>query len=91
MAVAGAGFDGQIELEALRLCGLLEGAPALLCDTPALPVGRREFAWDLPNLAPGATSSSASSDACLTSWTSNTPCQQELTSAYLEASVNSDR
>ena len=35
-------------------------APALLCGTPALPVGQREFAaevaWDLPNLAPGATS-----------------------------------
>jgi hypothetical protein len=39
-------FDGQIELEALRLYGL--------------PVGQREFAaevaWDLPSLAPGATS-----------------------------------
>jgi hypothetical protein len=54
------GFDGQIELEALRLFGLPEEAPALLCGTPALPVGQREFAaevsWDLPNLAPGATS-----------------------------------
>ena len=53
------GFDGQIELEALRLFGLPEHAPALLCGTPALPVGQREFAaeitWDLPNLAPGAT------------------------------------
>ena len=40
------GFDGQIELEALRLYGL--------------PVGQQEFAaevtWDLPSLAPGATS-----------------------------------
>ncbi|MBR0658694.1 hypothetical protein [Neoroseomonas oryzicola] len=54
------GFDGQIEVEALRLYGLPEAAPALLCGTPALPVGQREFAaevsWDLPNLAPGATS-----------------------------------
>jgi hypothetical protein len=44
----------------LRLYGLPEAAPALLCGTPALPVGQREFAaevsWDLPNLAPGATS-----------------------------------
>ena len=35
-------------------------APALLWGTPALPVGQREFAaeiaWDLPSLAPGATS-----------------------------------
>jgi hypothetical protein len=54
------GFDGQIELEALRLYGLPEHAPALLCGTPALPMGQREFAaevsWDLPNLAPAATS-----------------------------------
>ncbi|WP_211864238.1 hypothetical protein [Neoroseomonas soli] len=37
-----------------------EYVPALLCGTRALPVGEREFAaevsWDLPNLAPGATS-----------------------------------
>jgi hypothetical protein len=33
------GFDGQIELEAMRLYGLPEAAPALLCGTPALPVG----------------------------------------------------
>ena len=53
------GLDGAIELEALRLYGLPEHAPALLCGTPTLPVGQREFAaelaWDLPNLAPGAT------------------------------------
>jgi hypothetical protein len=53
------GFDGQIALEALRLYGLPEAAPAMLCGTPALPVGQREFAaevaWDLPSLAPGAT------------------------------------
>jgi hypothetical protein len=39
---------------------LPEHAPALLCGTPALPVGQREFAaevaWDLPNLVPGITS-----------------------------------
>ena len=54
------GFDGQIEVEALRLYDLPEAAPALLCGTPALPVGQREFAvevaWDPPNLAPGAAS-----------------------------------
>jgi hypothetical protein len=55
------GFDGQIELEALRLYGLPEHASALLCGTPLLAgAGRREFAaevtWDLPSLAPGATS-----------------------------------
>ena len=59
-AFAQIGFDGQIEVEALRLYGLPEAAPALLCGTPALPVGQREFAaetsWDLPSLAPGATS-----------------------------------
>jgi hypothetical protein len=52
------GLDGQIELEALRLCGLPEAAPALLCGTPTLPVGQREFqaetTLDLPNLAAGA-------------------------------------
>ena len=30
------GLDGQIELEALRLCGLPEAAPALLCRAPYL-------------------------------------------------------
>jgi hypothetical protein len=54
------GLDGVIELEALRLYGLPEDAPALLCSTPTLPAGQREFAaevgWDLPSLAPGATS-----------------------------------
>jgi hypothetical protein len=43
------GFDGQIELEALRLYGLPEAAPAVLNGTPLLsgPLsgsGRREFA-----------------------------------------------
>ena len=50
------GLDGQIELEALRLYGLPEAAPALLCGTPTLPVGQHEFAaevaLDLPSLAP---------------------------------------
>ena len=54
------GFDGQIEVEALRRYGLPEAAPALLRGTPTLPVGQREFAaevsWNLPNLAPGETS-----------------------------------
>ena len=52
------GLDGQIELEALRLYGLPEAVPALLCGSPTLPVGQREFAvvttLDLPNLAAGA-------------------------------------
>ena len=41
------------------LYGLPEDAPALLCGTPALSVGQREFAaevsWDVPSLAAGAT------------------------------------
>ncbi len=52
------GLDGQIELEALRLYGLPEGAPALLTGTPTVPVVQREFAaevaLDLPSLAGGA-------------------------------------
>jgi hypothetical protein len=52
------GLDGQIGLEALRLYRLPEPAPALLCGTPTLPVGQREFAvetlLDLPSLAPSA-------------------------------------
>jgi len=31
------GLDGQIELQALRLHGLPEAAPALLCGTPTRP------------------------------------------------------
>ena len=42
------GLDGQIELEALRLHGLPEAVPALLCGTPTLPVGQREFAGSDP-------------------------------------------
>ncbi|MGK7871105.1 hypothetical protein [Falsiroseomonas sp. E2-1-a20] len=59
------GFDGQIDLEALRLFGLSVAAPAVLYGTPLLTGAlfgsrRRELAaevsWDLPSLAPGATS-----------------------------------
>lgn len=53
------GFDGQIELEALRLFGLPEAAPAVLYACPAVPIGTRSLAlettWDLPSLAAGAT------------------------------------
>ncbi|HEV7265305.1 MAG TPA: hypothetical protein VGN83_10340 [Falsiroseomonas sp.] len=58
------GFDGPIDLQALRLYGLPEAATAVLNGTPLLsgPLsgsGRREFAaemsWDLPSLAAGAT------------------------------------
>ena len=58
------GFGGQIELEALRLFGLLEAAPAALNETPLLTgalfgSGRRKFAvevsWELPSLALGST------------------------------------
>jgi len=54
------GFDGQVEIETLRLFGLPEAAPGILTGTPTVPVGIREFAaettWDLPSLAPGANS-----------------------------------
>ena len=63
MALAGigiVGFDGQIELEALRLFGLPEAAPAVLYASPAVPIGLREFAAEVssdePSLASGATS-----------------------------------
>ena len=53
------GFDGQIDLEALRLYGLPEDAPSILYGCPSLPVGARtlalETSWDLPSLAAGAT------------------------------------
>jgi hypothetical protein len=58
------GFDGPIDLQALRLYGLPEATPAVLNGTPLLsgPLsgsGRREFAaevsWDLSSLAAGAT------------------------------------
>jgi hypothetical protein len=38
------GFDGQIELEALRLFGLPEAAPAVLYACPSVPVGTRSLA-----------------------------------------------
>ena len=54
------GFDGQIELEALRLYGLPEDAPAILSGCPALPAGGRTLmfsaTWDLPSMPPGTTS-----------------------------------
>ena len=54
------GFDGQIEVEALRLYGLPEDAPAILSGCPALPAGGRTLmfsaSWDLPSIPPGATS-----------------------------------
>ena len=53
------GFDGQIELEALRLYGLPEDAPAILFGCPARPAGSRTLmfsaSWDLPSMPPGAT------------------------------------
>ncbi len=53
------GLDGQIQLEALRLFGLPEAAPAVLYACPAVPVGTRglalETTWDLPSLTAGAT------------------------------------
>ena len=53
------GFDVQIALEALRLYGLPEDAPAILYGCPSLPAGKPHIAaettWDLPSLAGGAT------------------------------------
>ncbi len=53
------GFDRQIELEALRLYGLPEDAPAVLSGCPALPTGGGTLmfsaSWDLPSMPPGAT------------------------------------
>jgi hypothetical protein len=53
------GFDGQIELEALRIFGLPEAAPAVLYACPAVPIGTRSLAlettWDLPSLTAGST------------------------------------
>jgi hypothetical protein len=55
------GFDGPIDLQALRLYGLPEAAPGILNGTPLVNgAGRREFcaevSWDLPSLTSGATS-----------------------------------
>ena len=44
-----AGLDGQIELEALRLRGLPQAAPVLLCGTPTLSVRLREFPARIPS------------------------------------------
>lgn len=41
------GFDGQTEVEALRLDGRPEAAPALLCGAPTLAVGLRELAAEV--------------------------------------------
>ena len=53
------GFDGQIELESLRLFGLPETAPAVLYACPSVPIGTRSLAlettWDLPSLTAGST------------------------------------
>ena len=54
-------LDGPIELPSLRLYGLPEAAPAVLSGTKLLPQsGQRGFvaevSWDVPSLAPGATS-----------------------------------
>ena len=53
------GFHVPIDLQSPRLYGLPEAAPAVLNGT-LFGSGRREFAteasWDLPSLAPGATS-----------------------------------
>jgi hypothetical protein len=53
------GFDGTIDLAALRLYGLPEATPAIINGTPTLPLsGQRALAIettvDLPNLGPGA-------------------------------------
>jgi hypothetical protein len=40
------GLDRQLELEALCLYGLPEAVPPLLCGTPILPAGQREFFGD---------------------------------------------
>ncbi len=54
------GFDGPIDLQALRLYSLPEAAPAVLNGMPLRSgSGRREVAaeacWDLPSLTTGAT------------------------------------
>ena len=52
-------FDGQIEIEALRLFGLPEAASAVLYACPSVPIGTRSLAlettWDLLSLTAGAT------------------------------------
>jgi hypothetical protein len=77
-------LDRAVEVEALLLFGLPKAASAVLNGTPLLTgalfgSGRREFAgevsWDLPSLAPGATSLVSSTrfielDAAV--WSNNT-------------------
>ena len=46
------GLDGQIELEAMRLYGLPEGAPALLTGTPTLPSGSGNSPRRSPSIFP---------------------------------------
>jgi hypothetical protein len=52
------GFDVQIEVEALRLYGLPEDAPVVLCGCSALPAGGRTLmfsaSWELPSMTPNA-------------------------------------
>ena len=59
------GFEGKVKLEAQRLFKLRRAVPAVLNGTPLFTgplfgLGRRELvagvSWDLPSLAPGATS-----------------------------------
>ncbi len=49
-----------LDVQRQPVCCLLGSQAPRLCGTPALPAGQREFAavvgWDLPSLAPGATS-----------------------------------
>jgi hypothetical protein len=54
------GFDGPINLEAMRLYGLPENGPTIFNGTPLVPNGGRriiaaEIAYDPPSLAAGAT------------------------------------
>lgn len=53
------GFDGQVELEALRLYGCWRMRYRSSMAAPPLPAGTRHIAvetsWDLPSLAPGVT------------------------------------
>jgi hypothetical protein len=76
------GFDGTIELESLRLYGLPGEAPALLCGTPTLPVGTREFqaevSWTCRRWRPASPacstwpSSTQFIELDATAWTTNT-------------------
>jgi hypothetical protein len=52
------GFDGPIEIKALRLYGLPEAAPALFCGSPTLAVAQRA-----PTSSPAAAAVNAQSAA----------------------------